>query len=69
MVLGDVRRPHPEGPDHAQQCLHQTIRGGDEGVGGEAHIHAGQLSFRVFISLSLSHTHILSLSLSFILSL
>ena len=35
-------RPHPEGPDDAQLGLHQAIRGGDEGVGGQAHLHAGQ---------------------------
>ena len=40
--IGDAGRPHPEGPDDAQLGLHQAIRGGDEGVGGQAHLHAGQ---------------------------
>ena len=38
---GDVGRPHPEGADHAQLGVHQALRGGDEGVGGQAYLHAG----------------------------
>ena len=38
---GDVGRPHPEGADHAQLGVHQALRGGDEGVGGQADQHAG----------------------------
>ena len=39
---GDVGRPHPEGADHAQLGVHQALRGGDEGVGGQADLNAGK---------------------------
>ena len=48
---GDVGRPHPEGADHAQLGVHQALRGGDEGVGGQADLNAGKL-FQVNWSIS-----------------
>ena len=38
---GDAGRPHLESADDAQLGLHQALRGGDEGVGGQAHLNAG----------------------------